>query len=50
MHIRRMQTNLQVALITPLLHVRGWAAPETKAAVEQALTTIFRATPQSAFQ
>ena len=31
-----MQINLQVALITPLIHVKGWAAPETKAAVEQA--------------
>jgi class 3 adenylate cyclase len=33
---RRMQINLQVALITPLIHVKGYAALETKAAVEQA--------------
>ena len=34
--LRRMQINLQVALIAPLIHVKGYAAPETKAAVEQA--------------
>jgi predicted ATPase len=34
--LRRVQINLQVALITPLFHVRGYGAPETKAAVEQA--------------
>ena len=34
--VRRDQIKLQVALITPLTHVKGWAAPETKAAVEQA--------------
>jgi tetratricopeptide (TPR) repeat protein len=34
--LRRMQINLQVALITPLNYVNGWAAPETKAAVERA--------------
>jgi tetratricopeptide (TPR) repeat protein len=34
--LRRMQINLQVALITPLIHVKGYAALETKAAVEQA--------------
>jgi predicted ATPase len=33
---RREQIRLQVALITPLSHVKGYAAPETKAAVEQA--------------
>jgi class 3 adenylate cyclase/predicted ATPase len=32
----REQIKLQVALITPLLHIKGQAAPETKAAVEQA--------------
>jgi predicted ATPase len=31
-----MQIDLQVALIFPLVHVEGFAAPETKAAVEQA--------------
>jgi predicted ATPase len=35
--LRRGQIKLQVALITPLIHVRGYAAPETKAAVERAL-------------
>jgi predicted ATPase len=34
--LRRMQIDLQVALIFPLVHVKGFAAPETKAAVEQA--------------
>jgi predicted ATPase len=33
---RREQINLQVALITPLMHVKGYAAPETKAAGERA--------------
>jgi hypothetical protein len=30
--LRREQIKLQVALITPLMHVKGHAAPETKAA------------------
>ena len=34
--LRREQIKLQVALITPLIHVKGYAAPETKAATEQA--------------
>jgi predicted ATPase len=34
--LRREQIKLQVALITPLIHIKGYAAPETKAAVEQA--------------
>ena len=34
--LRREQIKLQVALINPLLHVKGYAAPETKAAVERA--------------
>ncbi len=33
---RREEIKLQVELITPLLHVRGYAAPETRAAVERA--------------
>jgi predicted ATPase len=33
--LRREQIKLQVALITPLMHVKGYAAPETKAAVER---------------
>jgi class 3 adenylate cyclase/predicted ATPase len=33
---RREQIKLQVALISPLIHVKGFAAPETKAAVEKA--------------
>ena len=41
--LRRMQINLQVALITPLNHVKGWAAPETKAAVERARLLIEQA-------
>ena len=34
--LRREQIKLQVALITPLIHIKGYAAPETKAAIEQA--------------
>ena len=34
--LRREQIELQVALISPLMHVKGYAAPETKAAVERA--------------
>ena len=34
--LRRERIELQVALITPLLHVKGYAAPETNAAVERA--------------
>jgi DNA-binding winged helix-turn-helix (wHTH) protein/predicted ATPase len=34
--LRREQIKLQVALITPLLHVKGYAAAETKCAVERA--------------
>jgi len=41
--LRRAQIKLQVALITPLIHVRGWAAPETKAAVERARLLIEQA-------
>jgi hypothetical protein len=32
-----------VALITPLIHVRGYAAPETKAAIERARLLIEQA-------
>jgi predicted ATPase len=41
--LRREQINLQVALITPLLHVKGYAAPETKMAAERARQLIERA-------
>jgi predicted ATPase len=34
--LRREQIKLQVAIITPLIHVKGYAAPETKAALERA--------------
>ena len=34
--LRREEIKLQVALITPLIHVKGYAAPETKAAEERA--------------
>ena len=34
--LRREQIKLQVASITPLIHVKGYAAPETRAAVERA--------------
>jgi predicted ATPase len=41
--LRREQIELQVALITPLVHVKGYAAPETKAAAERALLLIDQA-------
>jgi class 3 adenylate cyclase len=41
--LRREQISLQVALITPLIHVKGYAAPETKAAAEQARLLIEQA-------
>ena len=41
--LRREQIKLQVALITPLIHVKGYAAAETKAAVEQARLLIEQA-------
>jgi hypothetical protein len=34
--LRREQIRLQVALINPLMHLKGYAAPETKAAEERA--------------
>ena len=34
--LRREQIKLQVALANALMHVKGYAAPETKAAIEQA--------------
>ena len=37
------QIRLQVALITPLIHVKGYAAPETKAAAERARLLIEQA-------
>jgi class 3 adenylate cyclase/predicted ATPase len=41
--LRRQQIKLQVALINPLLHVKGYAAPETKAAAERARVLIEQA-------
>jgi predicted ATPase len=41
--LRREQIKLQVALINPLTHIRGYAAPETKAAMEQARLLIEQA-------
>jgi predicted ATPase len=41
--LRREQIKLQVALINPLLHVKGDAAPETKAAAERARLLIEQA-------
>jgi predicted ATPase len=41
--LRREQIELQVALITPLIHVKGFAAPETQAAVERARQLIEQA-------
>jgi predicted ATPase len=41
--LRREEIKLQVALISPLLHVKGFAAPETKAAEERARLLIEQA-------
>jgi class 3 adenylate cyclase/predicted ATPase len=40
---RREEIRLQVALITPLMHVKGYAAPETTAAAERARDLIEKA-------
>ena len=41
--LRREQIKLQVALITPLIHIKGYSAPETKAAAERARLLIEQA-------
>jgi class 3 adenylate cyclase/predicted ATPase len=41
--LRREQIKLQVALITPLIHVKGYSGPETKAAAARARLLIERA-------
>jgi hypothetical protein len=41
--LRSKQIELQVELITPLIHLKGYAAPETKAAAERARLLIERA-------
>ena len=41
--LRRQQIKLQVALISPLMNVKGYGAPETKAAVERARLLIEQA-------
>jgi hypothetical protein len=41
--LRREEIKLQVGIITPLIHVKGYAAPETKAAAERARLLIKQA-------
>ncbi len=41
--LRREKIKLQVTLITPIMHVKGYAAPETKAAAERARLLIEQA-------
>ena len=41
--LRSVEINLQVALITPLIHVKGHGAPETKTATERARLLIEQA-------
>ena len=41
--LRSEQIRLQVAIIAPLIHVKGFAAPETKAAVDQSRLLIEQA-------
>jgi predicted ATPase len=40
---RHQEIELQVALITPFIHVKGWSAPETKTAVNRARLLIEQA-------
>jgi class 3 adenylate cyclase/predicted ATPase len=42
-NLRREQIKLQVALLTPLIHVHGYAAPESKTAAERARLLIEQA-------
>ena len=44
--LRREEIKLQIALITPLIHIKGYAAPETKAAAERARLLIEQAEEQ----
>jgi class 3 adenylate cyclase len=41
--LRREEIELQIALITPLIHVKGYAAPETRAAAQRASLLIEQA-------
>jgi predicted ATPase len=41
--LRREEIKLQVALITPLIHIKGYAAPETRTAIERARLLIDQA-------
>ena len=41
--LRREEIKLEVALITPLIHVKGYSAPETKATAERARLLIEQA-------
>ena len=41
--LRREEIKLQVALITPLIHVKGYSAPETKATADRARLLIEQA-------
>jgi class 3 adenylate cyclase/predicted ATPase len=41
--LRREEIKLQVALLTPIVYVKGWAAPEAKAATERARLLIEQA-------
>src|SRR6516162_6223121 len=41
--LHREEIKLQIALINPLLHIKGYGAPETKAAVERARRLIEQA-------
>ena len=41
--LRREQIKLQIALMNPLMHVKGFGAPETKAAAEQGRALIEQA-------
>ncbi len=41
--LRREQIRLQVALINPLIHIKGYAAPETKDAVQKSMLLVKQA-------
>jgi hypothetical protein len=41
--LRRQEINMQAALITPLIHIKGYASPETRATAERARLLIEQA-------
>ena len=48
--LRHEEMKFQVALITPLNYIKGYAAPETKSAVERARLLIEQAEPSESLK